>query len=50
MIVHANGPRSRIQLHRDLAQFEDVRIDAQLENLVYEELLTRSQGRYALPR
>lgn len=50
MLIHANAPRSRTQLHRDLTQFEDVRIDAQLENLVREELLTHSQGRYALPR
>jgi len=49
VLTGSDSIRTRAQLHRDLAQFEDARIDAQLEKLHAEELLTRSNGRYSLP-
>lgn len=40
---------TRKELHAQLATFEDIRIDAQLENMIREALITHQRGRYSLP-
>jgi A/G-specific adenine glycosylase len=41
---------SRLQLHSALASFEDMRIDAQIENLVKEGLIQKTATKYNLPK
>lgn len=41
---------TRLQAHRDLKQFDVVRVDAQIERLLAEGLLEFVKGKYRLPR
>jgi len=47
-LAECGGQLTRIQLHKKLATFEDVRVDMQLQNLQDEEMIQCIQGKYLL--
>ncbi len=42
-------PGTRKTLHTELSSFEDIRIDAQVENLIQEGMIVKIQSKYQLP-
>lgn len=47
--VLSNAPRTRLNLHKDLRQFDVLRIDVQLEKLLTEGLIVKVKTKYSLP-
>jgi len=47
--ILGSAPLTRSGLHKELSQFEDLRIDAQLERLCEEGMLVKHRRTYALP-
>lgn len=48
-LLTQDGSVSRAKLLKELAQFEDIRIDAQLEKLLAEEMVVKEKRSYMLP-